>query len=122
MSRVFEVALGEVDLEDILHAWNSKVVPNRDGCAVSDKKHMLFWTVSLHHLRPFQIGDAQERLEVLRKLPYFALKALPARLLFVVVKAHAVLDSIALFESSALRKPRPPIAFAWQMESPLFGA
>ncbi|PKI65754.1 hypothetical protein CRG98_013826 [Punica granatum] len=35
---------------------------------------------------------------------------------------HAVFGSIALFESSALRKPNPPFALGWQIESQLFGA
>ncbi|PKI42540.1 hypothetical protein CRG98_037058 [Punica granatum] len=79
------------------------------------EKHVFVWMVSLHHCRPFQIGEEEVRLDELRKLPYFALTALPARLLLFLVSAQAVLESIALFESSTLLNPKPPFDLGWQM-------
>ncbi|PKI48868.1 hypothetical protein CRG98_030716 [Punica granatum] len=51
------------------------------------EKQVLAWIVSLHHWRPFQIGEAEGRLVEFRKLPYLALKALPARLSLRFVSA-----------------------------------
>ncbi|PKI37224.1 hypothetical protein CRG98_042376 [Punica granatum] len=87
------------------------------GCGICLIHNVTTMSVHPKIRRPFQIGEEEVRLDELRKLPYFALTAIPARLLLFLINAQAVLESIALFESSALLNPKPPFDLGWQMET-----
>ncbi|PKI76962.1 hypothetical protein CRG98_002465 [Punica granatum] len=81
-------------------------------------------SISLHHCKPFRVAEGLEigLFDPKRNFPYLAFNAFIAKLSVFDIRAHAIFESIALFEYSTRWNPSTPEDFGWHKRSQLPGA